>query len=83
MLEQSLEELERHSELRWLKKALAKELGWDVYTLEGIVEAIQAARGQGEVDEIVQDYLGGGAGTKRLVEQFLAAGRGAKVTSTL
>ncbi len=67
----------------WLKKALAKELGWDVYTLEGIVEAIQAARGQGEVDEIVQDYLGGGAGTKRLVEQFLAAGRGAKVTSPL
>ena len=61
----------------WLKKALAKELGWDLGTLDGIVEAIQAANGQSEVDEIVQDYLGGSLAVKRFVEQYLATGRGA------
>lgn len=61
----------------WLKKALAKELGWDLGTLDGIVEAIKAANGQSEVDEIVQDYLGGSLAVKRFVEQYLAAGRGA------
>lgn len=58
-------------------KALAKELGWDLGTLDGIVEAIKAANGQSEVDEIVQDYLGGSLAVKRFVEQYLAAGRGA------
>ena len=57
-----------------LKRALAKELGWDLGTLDGIVEALQAAHGQSEVDEIVQDYLGGSTAVKEFVQVFLGTG---------
>ncbi|KAK9826176.1 hypothetical protein WJX81_003659 [Elliptochloris bilobata] len=60
-----------------LMRALAKELGWDLGTLDGIVEAVEAASGQSEVDEIVQDYLGGSAAVKQFVQQFLVARRSA------
>lgn len=61
-----------------LKRALAKELGWDLGTLDGIVEALQAAHGQNEVDEIVQDYLGGSTAVKEVVQVFLGTRRPAQ-----
>ena len=61
-----------------LKRALAKELGWDLGTLDGIVEALQAANGQSEVEEIVQDYLGGSTAVKGIVQTFLGTGRPAQ-----
>ena len=61
-----------------LKRALAKELGWDLGTLDGIVEALQAAHGQSGVDEIVQDYLGGSTAVKEVVQVFLGTRRPAQ-----
>ena len=61
-----------------LKRALAKELGWDLGTLDGIVEALQAAHNQSEVDEIVQDYLGGSTAVKEVVQVFLGTRRPAQ-----
>ena len=37
-----------------LQRGLAKALGWDPVVAEGVVEAVQAASGQAELDGIIQ-----------------------------
>ncbi|KAK9836814.1 hypothetical protein WJX74_008665 [Apatococcus lobatus] len=54
----------------WLKQQLAAALGWDPSVAEGIVQAIATAESQQEVEELVQEFLGGGDKARSLVHQF-------------
>ena len=57
----------------WLARRLVDQLGWDSVAVEGVVEALAAATSQGDVDDLVQSYMGGDPAAKRLVQQFISA----------
>ena len=38
----------------WLAKSLADALGWDLPSVEPVVDAISAAQSQSELDELIQ-----------------------------
>ncbi|DBB04417.1 TPA: hypothetical protein ACH3X1_012899 [Trebouxia sp. C0004] len=58
---------------QWLKQRLCGALGWDEVVVDGVVEAITSAETAKEVEAIVQDYIGGGAQPKQLVQDYLQA----------
>ncbi|CAL5222964.1 g5405 [Coccomyxa viridis] len=69
-------------DIDWLRKTLAQALGWDEQLTEGVAEAIAAAGSRQEVDELAQDYLGGGDKVQSIIKQFLGEGKGAPASTS-
>ncbi|KAK9810597.1 hypothetical protein WJX73_003330 [Symbiochloris irregularis] len=57
----------------WLKARLSQALGWDLGVTEGVVEAVAASTNRSEVEEIVQDFMGGNQQALDLVDTYLSA----------
>ncbi|BDA48892.1 probable activating signal cointegrator 1 at N-terminal half [Coccomyxa sp. Obi] len=55
----------------WLQRSLAKAVGWDADMIQGIADAIATADTREEIDELLQDYLGGSKEVHSVVQQFL------------
>ena len=65
----------------WLRQQLQKALQWDAEAAEAVCEAVSAAGSRGEVDELVEAYMGGSPAARKLVEPFMGP-QGAAAAAT-